>query len=402
MKQQAKINCSSLLQQLPEHLFEQLAVSTQVDYQVKKLNGRTMFNLMLMSILDSERLSLRVMETLYASERFKVFGGLNANDKTKHTSLSDRLATINSDYFEQMYLEASKLLAKKHTPKELKRYTLERVDSTIVSLSSKLLKVGMQSGDKNQQGKHGIKQLKFTIGFNGLIATRAKIYTKQKYVSEDYALKETILSHRYSKNSVVVFDRGLKARKTFASFDKRGIHFTTRINATKNYKLIKNLSTEKVYTDTLCIKEDKLVYLLNRKNKQVKTPLRMIIAETLTTKEPIYFITNITDLSVVDIAYFYQLRWDIEVFFKFLKQELNLKHLVSRNINGIKVMLYMSLIAAMLLMLYKKLNNIEGYKIAKIKFINELDMEIIKVIIALCNGNPQKLKSIKHFKGFGH
>lgn len=402
MKHQRKISCSDLLKLLPENLFEQLTASTRVDYQVKKLNGRNIFNLMLMTTLDSERLSLRVMETMYESERFKVFAGLAVNDKTKHTSLSDRLATINSDYFEQIFIETSKLISKRFAPKELKRYTLERVDSTVISLSSKLLNIGMQSGKKNQQGEHGIKQLKFTIGFNGLAANHAKLYSQQKYLSEDHALKESILSQRHSKNSIVVFDRGLKARKTYAAFDKQGIHFVTRINPTKNYKTLKVLSTEKVYTDTICIKEEKQIYLLDGDGKQVKTPLRLLIAESLETKEPIYFITNIVDLSAIEIAYFYQLRWDIEVFFKFLKQELNLKHLVSRNENGIKVMLYMSLIAAMLLMLYKKLNNIEGYKIAKIKFINELDMEIVKVIIELCNGKPEKLKSITHFKGFGH
>jgi hypothetical protein len=75
-------------------------------------------------------------------------------------------------------------------------------------------------------------------------------------------------------------------------------------------------------------------------------------------------------------------------FFSFLKQELNFKHLVSRTQNGILVMIYMTLITAMLLMVYKQVNEISGYKIAKIKFINELDNELLKQIIIECNGDP--------------
>lgn len=64
-------------------------------------------------------------------------------------------------------------------------------------------------------------------------------------------------------------------------------------------------------------------------------------------------------------------------------------------------MLYMTLITAMLLLVYKELNNAKGYKIAKLKFVSELDNEILKIIITACNGDPNKLNKIKHFKGFG-
>jgi IS4 transposase len=57
-------------------------------------------------------------------------------------------------------------------------------------------------------------------------------------------------------------------------------------------------------------------------------------------------------------------RWDIEVFFRFIKQELNVRHLVSLSKNGIEVMIYMTLIVAMLILIYKKANNL-GYKTAK-------------------------------------
>jgi hypothetical protein len=62
----------------------------------------------------------------------------------------------------------------------------------------------------------------------------------------------------------------------------------------------------------------------------------------------------------------------------------------------------MTLIASMLLMIYKKLNKIEGYKITKIRFAEELDKELLKIIVIACNGDPNKIDDINDFKGFVH
>ncbi len=69
-----------------------------------------------------------------------------------------------------------------------------------------------------------------------------------------------------------------------------------------------------------------------------------------------------------------------------------MKHLVSRNINGIKVMVYMTMISAILILAYKKLNKIIGYKIAKLKFEIDLDNSIIREIVLLCGGNTDLAK----------
>ncbi len=73
-----------------------------------------------------------------------------------------------------------------------------------------------------------------------------------------------------------------------------------------------------------------------------------------------------------------------------MAKKLSLSHLVSRKENGMKVMIYMTMILACLIIVYKKKNNIIGFKIAKLKFCIELDNEIIKSIVTLCGGNPQK------------
>jgi hypothetical protein len=58
---------SELLMLIPPETFRDLAIETKVDTQVKKLSGEVMFKLILFSMLNSEKLSLRVMETFLQS-----------------------------------------------------------------------------------------------------------------------------------------------------------------------------------------------------------------------------------------------------------------------------------------------------------------------------------------------
>src|SRR5690606_18561588 len=97
-----------------------------------------------------------------------------------------------------------------------------------------------------------------------------------------------------------------------------------------------------------------------------------------------------SDVCSSDLSDYYRKRWDIEVFFRFLKQELNLSHLVSMNKNGIEVMVYMTMIAAMLLLIYKKANNV-GYKTAKRRIAMQLRDMITAMLIIFEGGDPGKV-----------
>jgi len=67
------MTATALLKLIPARCLSALAVTTQVDRQVKKLSGEIMFKLILFSMLNSEKLSLRVMESFLASASFKSF-----------------------------------------------------------------------------------------------------------------------------------------------------------------------------------------------------------------------------------------------------------------------------------------------------------------------------------------
>src|SRR5512133_3546505 len=98
------IGVIDLLKLIPEDLLLDLSADTNVDYQVKKLYGQNVFNLLLYGLISGERVGLRSLEDFYNSRKFKVLFKLPGSTKSaKYNSLSARLATMNVDFFEKAY-----------------------------------------------------------------------------------------------------------------------------------------------------------------------------------------------------------------------------------------------------------------------------------------------------------
>jgi len=396
MKNQGSISVKQLINCIPADRLEQLAEATEVNHQVKKLSGEVIFKLLLMGVLSNERLSLRVLEDLYRSKRFQLLAHLEAGNTTKHTSLSDRLMTIKAEFFEKVFESTYELLSSKYQSEDIKKQRILRYDSTCIGASAKLLKQGIVHGSLNKHGVHGRKQIKISIGFDGLFIPKIKVYNKQQYAGDDTVLAETILESKKEKKEVVVFDRGLKTRQSFADITDQKKYFVTRMNPSKGYDVIAPIAEVKgKQTATLELISDERVYLYHQQHVKFKMPFRLIRTQSLQSGEPLFFVTNIWDMQAEDITEIYKKRWDIEVFFKFLKQEMNLKHFTSYSENGIKVMIYVTLIAAMLILLYKKFNQLSGYKRAKKLFIEELDTELMREIVILCGGNPDQSQYLR-------
>ncbi len=403
----ANISVEQLLTYLPDSDLEAIAVSSKVDYQVKRLDGKTVFKLLLYGLLTQKELSLRILETLFDTTRFQSFAALTNVKPTDHSSIGDRLNTIKLDYFESIYKQTSQRLSREFSDVALKNMKVVRFDSTIVSISSKLLKIsGIINGSKSKKEDKSQLNLKFTIGFDGLIAKEAVFQNEQTYVSDQIALGEVLSQTVQSKDEILVFDQGMSSRKRFGEMDSDEKLFVTRTRTQQSYgtkyKKVKDLTIfekgQEPQTKTLTILSDEEVYLYDEKARKTKFTLRLVKAIRNDKNTPIWFLTNNFDLSAQDVTEIYRLRWEIELFFRFLKHEFGFKHLVSRSENGIKIMLYMTLIAIMLIYIYRKLNAIESFRIAKLKFVNELDNEILKTIIQLCQGKPELLKSLNELR----
>jgi len=385
-----KIKVSSLLELIDDQVLSSIALATNVDYKVKKLSGSVVFKLLLMSLLDNTKISLRILEKTFSTSLFKHFSGVNKDQSIRYNSLSERLSVINPIYFEKLYHHLYQV-SKQYIATDSSPYYIGQFDSTSVSVSSKLLKHSMVNGLKNKDGEHRKSQLKFTVGLLHDLPGTIDFYNQQKYLAEDLTLRESILKAGVENNEVVVFDRGLKKRTTFKEFNDQGLFFVTRINPTKSIKVVEeNRLKTSVETQTLYLLSDEQVHLYHQKKLLFRQPFRLIKSRSKQTEEALFFITNINDLKAEEITRIYKKRWEIAVFFKFIKQHLHFKHLLNHSENGIKVMMYMTMIMAILILMYKKINQIKSYKLAKYDFTEELNMEIIKEIVLICGGDPTK------------
>src|SRR4051794_36554552 len=96
------MTANELIKLIPSETFRKLAIETKVDLQVKKLSGEVIFKLILFSMLNSDKLSLRVMETYLQSAQFKAFSQFDILDG-KYNSIRDRICSINYKYFEELF-----------------------------------------------------------------------------------------------------------------------------------------------------------------------------------------------------------------------------------------------------------------------------------------------------------
>lgn len=380
----AEFTCSDALKLIPKDLITNLEEIHDVNYQVSRLKGEKFFTLLLFSLIGSEKLSLRVLEELYnRNSEYKALTDKGEGDKSRHSSISDRLNTINPDFFEDIFLHLSEGV--RYSNADKKGINIVRFDSTLVSIAASLLKEGMKGGSADR------RTVKYTLGL-GNFPTSIKIFTAG---SEETALKASILEANVLEEDVVVFDRGVQRRETFVEFDQASIRFVTRLKDRALFKILEVKEIQdKPQSKSLTIEQDLIVQLKDGDGKWVKTKFRLIIAKAKNSEQKIQFLTNIQDLDALAISEIYKKRWEIEVFFKYLKQHLNLKHFLSRNLNGIAVMIYMVLIVSTLVSVYKAKNKISSYKIAKLRFKHELEKYVIKEIIKLCGGDPKKFENI--------
>src|SRR5437763_2760551 len=187
----SSITVKQLINCIPAKNLEEIAQSTKVNHQVKKLTGEVILKLLLMSVLSTDKISLRVMEDLYQSKRFQLL--TDTKGKTRHTSLSDRLMNINAEYFEQIYEFTYKELSRKYPIEAIHKHYIIRYDSSSIAASAKLLKNGIINGQADKKGIQQFKQIKISVGFDGLFTRKLNIYNEQKHAGDDEALRQTIL-----------------------------------------------------------------------------------------------------------------------------------------------------------------------------------------------------------------
>lgn len=396
-----KVSVSELLGFIPEALLSHLSTSTKVDHYSKVLHGKKVFYLLLYAILDNERLSQRTLEDTFNYSGFKAVFNLDESETVRRSSISERLSKIDSNYFKEIFECMYDRFSESYNRPERDKYNLIRVDSTIVSDLSGKLKEGI---DQN----NGKKLIKYSVSFDGIFPIGVEIFNIQSYVTEENALPEAVLKQvkkDTEHRSIYIIDRGVQSARTMKEFSQKDVKFVIRARENRKHVEIESLIKENQdldIGDNWLIKDSIInlytgVPIINKRGnknyreEKVENRFRLVVVKNKEQSEKYFwFITNDFELSAKEVVDYYRRRWDIEVFFRFIKQELNVSHLVSLSKNGMEVMIYMTLIVAMLILIYKKTNNI-GYKTAKRRFIMEIRELTIAIMITISGGDPAKL-----------
>lgn len=146
--------------------------------------------------------------------------------------------------------------------------------------------------------------------------------------------------------TIVTIDRGLVDYALWAAWTEQGVYFVSRLKENADYKRVQNNPVPEKKN----IIKDQLIQLHGFYSRQ-KCPylLRLVTVQDPESEEKLTFITNNLELAASTIALIYKDRWQIELFFKALKQNLRIKTFVGTSFNAVMIQIWTALIAILIL-----------------------------------------------------
>ena len=146
-------------------------------------------------------------------------------------------------------------------------------------------------------------------------------------------------------------DRAYLDFQRLFTLDQLGAFFVTR--AKKNTKL-RRIYSHPVDRSTGIICDQTVVLALQKAYKAYPTKLRRIRFKDPKTGKKLVFLTNDTGLAALVIAALYKNRWQVELFFKWIKQHLRVKKFLATSENGVKIQIWSAIASYVLIAIIKK------------------------------------------------
>ena len=121
--------------------------------------------------------------------------------------------------------------------------------------------------------------------------------------------------------------------------------------------------------------------------KEYPDKLRRIKYYDQETNKELVFLTNNTSLDALEIAMLYKKRWEVELFFKWMKQHLRIKSFWGTTLNAVKIQMYCAIIAYCLVAIIGNKLKVDRsiYEILQILSISLLDKTPVKEILTKCD-----------------
>jgi hypothetical protein len=226
---------------------------------------------------------------------------------------------------------------------EIKDHSIKLIDSTTISLC-----LSMFDWAKFRTAKGGIK---IHTCFDDALQIPDLINITEAKTHDSKGLGQNI----FPKNTIIVedrayFDFALMLNRIFA----QNI-FVTRIKTNTDYTIITEL--ELPFDTDQDILKDEIITLSGKKAIETtinEHNLRLVTVYRVEDNKVIHIITNNLDWTARTIADLYKKRWDIELFFKAMKQNLQIKTFLGTSENAVKSQIYVALISYLLLELINR------------------------------------------------
>ena len=155
-----------------------------------------------------------------------------------------------------------------------------------------------------------------------------------------------------SKGYLYLFDREFTDHKIFQRICDSENFFLTRMKEKARYEILQTHSTPHRPRYGLKILKDQSIRLGGKSKYRIASCLRRIEAEDLA-GNVLVFLTNLFTYAASTLAELYRFRWQIETFFKWIKQHLKIKRFIAYSMRGIMLQIYSALILYLLLVLFR-------------------------------------------------
>lgn len=309
---------SQMLKMIPRHQFEKLANTVDGKVRSSAMSRWSQFIALSVGQLNG-RQSLRDIEScLSAQQHLNYHLGFQAVSKSALARANEkRDAEFYIRLFEVLYSRCAR-----HVPGHGFRFKnkLFSLDGSLLDASMKLF----PWADYNK--KKSAFKLHIGLDHDGLIPCFAQI--TEGRISEN----EQARLFNAPKGSVLVFDKGYNNYRWHKALTDKGIYWVTRIRGNAKYKVLerKELTNNSVITSDQIIK-----YSSKQRDGDKLYPIRRIGYRDPETGQRYVFITNHFDWSAQTIADIYKQRWQVELFFKWIKQNLKIKTFLGNSKNAV-------------------------------------------------------------------
>lgn len=296
--------------------------------------------------------SLREITTSLLAETRKL-AHLGINFKIGRSTLADankrRPEAIFESIYRDLYATYRQVLSSDSrsgkTPKWMKH--LQIIDSTTITLFSNLLFKGVGRHPKTGKKKGGIKVHTVIHANEG---APSDIKFTSAATNDSFMLKPYTLS----KGDIMAMDRAYIDYEKFEQLTQRGVTYVTKMKKNLKYKILSDTMYQ-TPDGLMEVRIQNVEFIKQKKDGEtIRHKSRIITHVDLRKRKLISLLTNDMESDPEEIIAIYRQRWEIELLFKQMKQNFPLKYFYGESANAIKIQIWVTLIANLLLMVMQK------------------------------------------------